>query len=137
MGQRINRFAALQKLDPEIVARLFGKDPWPADAKTIARLDRMFLEMGLEEEVGGERSYRRTTPFGRDQNVELLRAFLGVGQWFDFFLTLEKHGLMTEEEGDFTSNLGETTAADFMAGVMRPLVQRAYLSYCGKPPRLI
>jgi len=125
---------ALEQLDVEIMNRLFGSDPWPADTVSIARLDQKFLQMGLEEEVVGEHSYRRATTFGDEQKVELLRTFLGVGMWWDFLWTLETHGLVTEEEADFVSNIGETATSDFMIVVMT-LVQRAYRSYCGNDGR--
>jgi hypothetical protein len=127
----MNRRAALEKLDIEIVNRLFGSDPWPADKAAIARMEATFLQMGLQEEVVGEHSCRRATAFGAEQKVELLMTFLGVGMWWDFLWTLEEHGLVTEEEADFVSNFGETTTSDFMVGVMRTLVQRAYRTYCG------
>jgi hypothetical protein len=124
----MNRRIALEQLDIEIVNRLFGSDPWPADTHAIARSERMFLQLGLEEEVVGEHSRRRTTAFGIEQRAELLMTFLGVGMWWDFLWTLEEHGLITEEEADCVSNLGETTTSDFMIDVMRTLVQRAYRS---------
>jgi hypothetical protein len=108
----MNRSAALEKLDAEIVARLLGNGPWPADAESIPQLDRMILELARKEEVG------------------LLMAFLGIGEWYDFLWSPEEHGLITEVEGDYISNFGKTTTSDFMLGVMRHLVRRAYLRYC-------
>ena len=82
--------------------------------------------MGLVERVRVESQTWRTTPLGKELDVDLFHVFMGLfGEW-DVPFILEKHGLLTESELDaIIECMSEADAERLLSGY----VKRAYFDY--------
>jgi hypothetical protein len=57
----IDRREIVRRLHEIVDARLFASDPWLVDRESAERLQTVLLEMGLEEKVAGDNSWRNTS----------------------------------------------------------------------------
>jgi hypothetical protein len=88
----------IAQLNVMVVERVFGGDPYLADEKTSVALNKRILEMGLEEAVLGEAGTSRITSLGKELNIWLLKALMGLICVFAVWEVLKDHGLISEKE---------------------------------------
>src|SRR5262249_19352931 len=80
--------------------------------------------MGLLEQIRDEPPSWRTTPLGKELDVDLFQAFMGVIWEWDVPITLEQYGLLSESEFDAICE-SEADAETLLSGY----VKRAYFDY--------
>jgi len=115
------------KLDAIVVARLFGARPWLADSESCAALQRMIMQMGLEEQVPGEKDTWQSTSLGKQIHLDVIMVFLGLWESWDMIYQLEEYGLIAES--DAAQLYDQLAAGVDPESVLRGPVQRAYLDY--------
>ena len=121
----MNKAQIIAELENMIVARLFSDQPWLADPETCSAVHRKLLQMGLVEEVRDEPLTWRTTPLGKELNVDLFQVFLGL--WYvDVPTILEEYGLLDESEFDA---ICECTSIADVESLLSGYVKRAYFDY--------
>src|SRR5215831_18588919 len=98
----MNKAEIIAELENMVVARLFSGQPWLADRETIPAYHRKLIQMGL-----WEHDCERTTPLGKELDVELFEVFMGIIYKWDVPFTLEEYGLLDELEFDA---IGECTS---------------------------
>ena len=110
-----------------VVARLFGPQPWLADRETISAYDRKLIQMGLVEQVCVEPQTWRNTPLGKELDVDLFQAFMGLWCEWEVPLILEEYGFMNESEFDaITINASPKVDEETL---LSGYVKRAYFDY--------
>ena len=122
----INKAQIIAELENMVAARLFSGQPWLADLETNSVYHRKLIKMGLVEQVHAEPPTWRYTPLGKELDVELFEAFMGVIYEWDVPFILEEHGLLDESEFDAISECtSEANAEHLLSGY----VKRAYFDY--------
>jgi hypothetical protein len=121
----INKAEIIARLDAIVTTRLFGNAKWPADRETAAVLNRILTEMGLQEELPDDPRITRHTSLGREFNVDLQMAFMGLWELWDMLTVLEEYDLLDEDEFDILENLIELKKYR----ELKARVQRAYWDY--------
>jgi hypothetical protein len=106
----INKAEIIAELENMVVARLFSGQPWIADPETNSAYHQKLIQMGLLEQVRAEPQTWRITPLGRELDIDLFHAFMGLWYEWEVPLILEEHGLINESE--FNSILECTSDAD-------------------------
>ena len=108
-----------------VVARLFSRQPWLADRETCSALHRKLVQMGLVECVCAETDTWRSSPLGKELDVDLFEVFLGLFDEFNAMI-LEHYGLVDESEFDvICARMDKDNAESILIGY----VKRAYLDY--------
>jgi hypothetical protein len=120
----MNKAEIIAELENMVVARLFSGQPWLADPETCSAIWRKLIQMGLLEQVRDEPPSWRTTPLGKELDVDLFQAFMGVIWEWDVPITLEHYGLLSESEFDAICE-SEADAETLLSGY----VKRAYFDY--------
>jgi hypothetical protein len=116
-----------RKLDAIVVSRLFGNGSWLADRETSLALQRILLQMKLEEQIPGENSTYRSTALGLELNIDLLMVFMGLWCEWEIPYLLEKNGLLDESQcGAILDRLGRGRDPERL---LRRHVQQAYIDY--------
>ena len=114
----------LTEIEATISARLFGTGAWLADEETAGRLFQRTQQMGLEEPVSGEADRWRNTALGKELDVDLLMAFLGLwGEW-DALYVLTERGCIDEQEVDHIITMMDES--DDPEKILKPYVLDAY-----------
>jgi len=90
----------IAELENMVAARLFSGQPWPADPETISADHRKLIQMGLLEQVRAEPQTWRITPLGKELDVDLFQAFMGLWCEWEVPLILEEYGLLNEPESN-------------------------------------
>ena len=121
----MNKAKIIAELENMVAARLFSGRPWLADRETISAASRKLIEMGLMEQVRDEPFTWRITPLGKELDLDLFQAFMGLWCEWEVPLILEEHGLLTESEFDAIIELSEADAETLLSGY----VKRAYFDY--------
>jgi hypothetical protein len=122
-GATMNKAKIIAELENMVVARLFGDQPWLADGETYCAITRKLIQMGLIERVCPRTL--RSTPLGKELDVDLLQVFMGIIWEWDVPITLEEHGLLTESEFDAIIESSEADAETLLG----EYVKRAYFVY--------
>src|SRR4051794_40677188 len=94
----ITRSEILAEVEAMIFARLFGGHRWVADMESAPILRRRLEEMGLQEQVPGEKETSRSTPLGRELHSDLLMVFLGLRDEWEVPSILEDYGVIDDLE---------------------------------------
>ena len=118
---------------PEIVAeleamawhRLFNCRHWLADRETIYAVNQRLIKLGLLERISSDTW--RNTPLGRELNVDLFEAFMGLWDTWEVPWILEDYRFIDEIEVD------RLHARIYRSANPEPIllghVRRAYLDY--------
>ena len=125
----MNKAEIIAELESMAVARLFSGQPWLADPETCSAIWRKLIQMGLLEQVRYEPTRWRTTPLGKELDVDLFEVFMGLWYEWDVVMILEDYHLIDEAEADALyarmARMGEADTESFLIGY----VKRAYLDY--------
>jgi hypothetical protein len=122
----LNKAEIIAELENMVAARLFIGQPWLADRETVSAYERKLIQMDLIEQVCVEPPTWQYTPLGKELDVELFEAFMGVSYEWDVPFILEEHGLLDESEFDAISECtSEANAERLLSGY----VKRAYFEY--------
>ena len=123
----INKAEIIVELENMVAARLFGRQPWLADRETYSAVNRKLIQMGLMEQVRDEPTRWRTTPLGKELDLDLFLVFMGVICEWDVPITLEEYGLLNESEFDaITINASPKVDEETL---LSGYVKRAYFDY--------
>jgi hypothetical protein len=122
----MNKAEIIAELENMVAARLFGDQPWLADPETTSAYHRKLIQMGLWEQVRDEPLTWRITPLGKELDVDLFRAFMGLWYEWEVPLILEEYGLINESE--FNAIIECTSEAD-AERLLSGYVKRAYFDY--------
>jgi hypothetical protein len=121
----MNKAKIIAELENMVAARLFGRQPWLADRETYSAVNRKLIQMGLVEVVCVKPRTWRSTPLGKELDVDLFQVFMGVICEWDVPITLEQHGLLSEPEFDAITESSKVDAETLLSGY----VKRAYFVY--------
>ena len=122
----MNKAEIIAELENMVAARLFSGQPWLADPETYSAYHRKLIQMGLLEQVRAEPQTWRITPLGKELDVDLFQAFMGLWYEWEVPLILEEHGLLNESE--FDAIIECTSEAD-AERLLTGYVKRAYFDY--------
>jgi len=122
----MNKAEIIAELENMVAARLFGGQLWLADPETYSAYHRKLIQMGLLEQVRAEPQTWRITPLGKELDVDLFQAFMGLWYEWEVPLILEEHGLLNESE--FDAIIECTSEAD-AERLLTGYVKRAYFDY--------
>jgi hypothetical protein len=116
----MNKAKIIAELENMVAARLFSSQPWITDdQETISACHRKLVQMCLVEQ-----DTWRTTPLGKELDVDLFRVFMGLWYEYDVPIILEEYGLF--DESDFDDMIeSEADAETLLSGYVR----RAYFDY--------
>jgi hypothetical protein len=119
----------LTRLDATVNERLFGDAGWHVgEAGELAALHGALTEMGLQEQVPGERDAFQATALGKEIDVELHMVFIGLWDYGNALEILLDRGFMDEDEFDRRSGLFENERS---WAELKAVVQRAYRQHHG------
>jgi len=132
MESPVSKSQILAEVQALICARLFGTGPWLTCGEAAVQLQRRILQMGLEEQVPGERETWRNTALGTELHVDLLCVFLGIFEPFNAAEILADHGFIDNHEVDRLWDLMH--AGNDPEEVLKPVVRAAYRRYLERTP---
>jgi hypothetical protein len=122
----MNKAKIIAELENMVVARLFGRQPWLADPETCLAVHRKLKQMGLVEVVCLEHQSWRTTPLGKELDVELFEVFVGLWDAWEVPIILENYCLIDDSEVDVIyARMDRADAESVLSGY----VKRAYFDY--------
>ena len=122
----MNKAKIISELENMVVARLFGRQPWLADPETCPAVHRKLIQMGLVEVVCLEPQTWRTSPLGKELDVELFEVFMGLWDAWEVPIILEDYRLIDESEVDVIyARMDKGDAESILIGY----VKRAYFDY--------
>ena len=90
-----------------------------------SNLPLIFDFESISDEVRAEPKTFRNTPLGKELDVDLFQAFMGLWYEWEVPLILEEHGLLTESEFDAIIENTSEDAERLLSGY----VKRAYFDY--------
>ena len=122
----MNKAKIISELENMVVTRLFGRRPWLADRETASVYHQKLIEMGLLEEVLAEPQTWRITPLGKELDVDLFQAFMGLRYEWEVQLILDKYGLINDSE---FNAIPECTSDADAERLLNGYVKRAYFDY--------
>jgi hypothetical protein len=122
----MNKAKIITELEDMVVARLFSRRPWLADAETCISVNRKLTQFGMLELVCEEPKTSRSTPLGKELDVDLFEVFFGIRWEDDVPIILERYRLIDESEVDA---IYERMANDNAESVLIGHVKRAYFRY--------
>ena len=96
----MNKAKIIAELENMVAARLFGRQPWLADRETYSAVNRKLIQMGLVEVVCVKPRTWRSTPLGKELDVELFEVFMGLFDEWEVPMILEHYRLIDESEVD-------------------------------------
>lgn len=116
----------VQELEDMVMARLFSRRRWLADAETCIAVNRKLVQLGLLEIIGDEPTPTRwqTTALGKELNVDLFQVFFGIIYEDDVPTILEHYRLIDESEFDAICDCNDNAECALMG-----YVKRAYFKY--------
>ena len=122
----MNKAKIIAELENMVVARLFGRQPWLADRETCSAVNRKLIQMGLVEVVCVEPETWRTSPLGKELDVELFEVFMGLWDAWEVPIILERYRLIDQPEADVIyARMDKADAESILSGY----VKRAYFDY--------
>jgi len=122
----MNKSQIIAELENMVAARLFGRQPWFADRETISAYHRKLIQMGLLEQVRAKPQTWRITPLGKELDVDLFQAFMGLRYEWEVQLILDKYGLINDSE---FNAIPECTSYSDAERLLNGYVKRAYFDY--------
>jgi len=129
----MNKAKIIAELENMVAARLFGRQPWLADRETCSAVHRKLVQMGLVECVCVEPYTWRSSPLGKELDLDLFEVFMGVFHEWEVLSILEQYRLIDESEVDaIWERMSEANAES----VLRGYVKRAYFHY-RKVPKVL
>src|SRR5262249_849092 len=96
----MNKARIIAELENMVVARLFSRRRWLADAETCCAVNRNLVRLGLIETISEETKTSQATPLGKELDVELFEVFFGTVDERDVPGILERYHLIDESEAD-------------------------------------
>jgi hypothetical protein len=122
----MNKAKIITELENLVVARLFGDQPWLADRETISAVDRKLVQMGLVELLSAETQTWRSSPLGKELDVDLFLVFMGIFDEWEVPGILEHYRLLDGSEADVIyERMSQANAESVLIGYVR----RAYFDY--------
>ena len=123
----MNKRAVIADLHLMIDTRLFGSRPWLADREACDAIRRKLDGLGLQERLPGDPETTRFTSLGKELNLDLILAFVGL--WFEWEIPsiLEEYGLI--DEIDELRLYDQLDSSDDPEHVLRPLVRKAFFDH--------
>jgi hypothetical protein len=121
----MNKAEIVAELEAMAWNRLFNCHHWLADRETIWALDQKFMKMGLVERISSDTW--QTTALGREVDVDLFEAFMGLCDAWDALDTLDLHGLI--DEWEFDNLYARMSKKATPESVLEGYARRAYLDY--------
>lgn len=110
----MNKAKIIAELENMVVARLFSGQPWITDdQETISAYHQKLIKMGLVEQVRVEPQTWRITPLGKELDVDLFQAFMGLWYEYDVPLILEEYGAFLRSDGSSVDQNGQNHATRF------------------------
>jgi hypothetical protein len=106
-----NKTEIVTTLDTIASQRLFGDGRWLVDRAAAIELNEAINAMGLQEQVSENTS--RDTALGKEVNLSLQMAFMGLWEPWDMIYVLEEHRLLDEDEVDHLCYLLERSEEDY------------------------
>jgi hypothetical protein len=94
----MNKAEIVAELEVMAWHRLFNSRQWLADRETICAVNRKLMKTGLLERISSDTW--RNTPLGRELNVDLFEAFMGLWDAWEVPWILEDHRFIDEIEVD-------------------------------------
>lgn len=128
----MNKAEIVAELEMMAWNRLFNGHPWLADRETIWAVDQKLIKMGLVERISSDTW--RNTSLGRELDVDLFEAFMGLFDVWEVRYVLEDHHLIDEWESDgICARMARKVDPEI---VLVGVVRRAYLDY-GKTTKFL
>jgi hypothetical protein len=122
----MNKAKIIAELENMVVARLFDRRPWLADRETCSAVNRKLIQMGLVEVVCVEPETWRSSPLGKELDVDLFEVFMGVWDAWEVPSILEDYRLIDGSEVDaIYARMDKGDAESILIGY----VKRAYFDY--------
>ena len=100
----MNKAKIIAELENMVVTRLFSRQPWLADRETISAVHRRLVQMGLVEQAFVEPQTWRSSPLGKELDVELFEVFLGLFDQWDVPGMLEHYPSSTSQRPTLSTN---------------------------------
>ena len=120
-----NKGEALAAVHAAMDSRLFGEGDWLADRESCKAVDRLLHEHGFLLRLSDSSS--RSTPLGKETDVDLLMCFLGFFDEWEVPNTLYLRRYIDPEECD---EIYEQLECGDPEEVLRPVVQKVWRLYC-------
>jgi hypothetical protein len=112
--------------------RLFNCRPWLADRETFYAIHQKLIKMGLVEHITSDTW--QNTPLGKELDIDLFEAFMGLFDEWEVPYILEDHRLIDQWESD--SICARMSRKANSESVLLECVRRAYLDY-GKATKFL
>ena len=121
----MNKAEIIAELEAMAWHRLFDSRQWLADQETLWAVNQRLIEMGLVERISS--NTWQITPLGKELDIDLFEAFMGLWDVWEVPYILEDHHLIDEWESDciYARMSRKADPESILAGVVR----RAYLDY--------
>jgi hypothetical protein len=128
----MNKAEIVAELEGMAWHRLFNCRQWLADRETISAVHQKLIKMGLLEHISSDTW--RNTPLGKELNIDLFEAFMGLFDVWEVPYILEDHHLIDEWESDsIWARMSRKADPEF---VLADVVRRAYRDY-GKASKFL
>lgn len=124
----MNKATIIRKLHEITDHYLLGEGTWPANGEELLRFRKAMRELGLDEDVPSSPRSTRSTPLGKELNVQLVEVFVGAWELFEIPEILESNGYMDKEEVDALWTMPDK---QFERAIHR-YVLRAYFKFCNR-----
>ena len=121
----MNKAEIIAELEAMAWYRLFDSRQWLADQETFWASHQKLIEMGLVEQVSPDTW--RNTPLGKELDIDLFEAFMGLFDMWEVPYILEDHHLIDEWESDCIC--ARMSRKPDPESVLAGVVRRAYLHY--------
>jgi hypothetical protein len=105
--------------------RLFNSRQWLADRETAYAVNQRLMKLGLLERISSDTW--RNTPLGRELNLDLFEAFIGLWDAWEVPWILQDHRFIDEIEVD--SLYAQMHRRANPESVLLRYVRQAYLDY--------
>lgn len=121
----MNKAEIVAELEAMAWHRLFNCPHWLTDRETFWAVNQKLIEMGLVEQVSPDTW--RNTPLGKELDIDLFEAFMGLFDMWEVPYILEDHHLIDEWESDCIC--ARMSRKPDPESVLAGVVRRAYLDY--------
>ncbi len=116
---------ALAAVHAAMDSRLFGEGDWLVDRESCNAVDRLLHEHGFLLQLSDSSS--RSTPLGKETDVDLLMCFLGLWDEWEIPNILHLRGYIDLEECE---EIYEQLERGEPEQVIRPVVQKVWRLFC-------
>jgi hypothetical protein len=114
-----------RRLHQMVDERLFGNKPWPMGQESAKDAHATLLELGLIEYVSAT-DYRDTT-LGKELDVSLLQAFMGLWDEYELPDILEMRSLIEEKDVSILRKV--LSRGHGWEQIFKEYVRKAYFAY--------